>query len=153
MELVISILFKMIVYGCFGLVLELIFSAIKKAVLEGWNDETKKLEGSVSLWMIPVYAIFLLFIFEPILGVIIVFPAWIRYLVWMLIFPTVEFLVGLFYDKMFNLKPWDYSDENYNLMGYTKLTLLPWWGACGLIIESYSGFLSYLSKTIIIFFI
>lgn len=43
--------------------------------------------------------------------------------------PTAaEFLTGLFFDKLFGIRLWDYTDRAFNLLGYVCLPMSALWG-------------------------
>lgn len=43
--------------------------------------------------------------------------------------PTAaEFLTGLFFDKLFGIRLWDYTDRPFNLLGYVCLPMSALWG-------------------------
>ena len=43
--------------------------------------------------------------------------------------PTAaEFLTGLFFDKLFGIRLWDYTDRPFNILGYVCLPMSALWG-------------------------
>lgn len=50
------------------------------------------------------------------------------FLISTIIATTVEFLTGLFIDKVFKMKLWDYSDRVLNIKGYVCLQFSLYWG-------------------------
>lgn len=58
-------------------------------------------------------------------------PAFLRYFVYLIfafILPTAaELLVGVFYDKIYGVRLWNYSNRAFNLMGYVSLPISLAW--------------------------
>ena len=152
MNLLIAFLFRAIIYTLWGLVLEVIATAVGNIFTKGWNKDTKLLNGDVSLWMAPIYGFFIFFCFEPIHTTILFLPAYIRFAIWAFCFMAIEFIVGLAYDKLFHIRPWNYDKDAGNICGYTKFSLFAFWGWGALWVESLSRFLIYLTPTVIKYF-
>ena len=152
MHLFIAFLFRATIYVLWGLVLEVIATAVSNVFQKGWNKDTKLFIGDVSLWMAPVYGCFIFFCFEPIYTVINFLPAYIRFAIWAFCFMAVEFFVGLTYDKLFRIRPWNYDKDEGNICGYTKFSLFAFWGWGALWVESLSRFLINLTPTVIKYF-
>ncbi len=146
MEIIIGWIFRFWAYVFFGFAMEIKVTALSKVTDGDITEEDKNLHGYISLWMIPVYGILLLFIFEFVHGYIETWNFVFRYIVWCLSFTAFEALAGWFYDKVLHVRPWDYRKDWGSIFnGYTKLTYIPLWGIAGLIIEQYSRLLIFLT--------
>ena len=143
-----GIIFRLVAYIFFGIVMEVLVSSVTTVGRCGWNADTKKMFGSVSIFMALVYGPCLLFIYEPIRLLLLPFNSWIQFLAYGLAFTTFEFIAGLFFDKVCRIKLWDYSTCDDSIMGYTRTALFFQWGFCGIMLSSYSGFIIYLSQFI-----
>jgi hypothetical protein len=146
-----EIIFRVAAYIAFGLVMEIIFTAASQIVDGKITDIDKQMMGTVSLWMIPIYASIVL-LYEPIFYVMTYFDVWlpIRFIVWAVLISGVEACTGYAYDKFLNLRPWDYSmcwDKVFR-NGYTRYFFVPLWGIVGLILELYTQILHSLSPYI-----
>ena len=54
---------------------------------------------------------------------------YLLYFVAAALIPTAaEFLTGLFFDKLFGIRLWDYTDRAFNLLGYVCLPMSALWG-------------------------
>lgn len=139
-----ELLFRFIAYCFFGIFMEVLVSSITTISREGWNSESKKMIGSVSIFMSLIYGPLLLFAFEPLMVFISPLNTWIQFLIYGVIFTLIEFLSGLLLDKVFKIKLWDYSQLPDSLWGYTHLDLFWKWGFCGLLIANYSAYIQHL---------
>ena len=140
----IKIIFKMIMYTFFGMSMELLSSGLKY----GWKEnDDRPLFGDVSLLMVPFYAIVLTFVWDNYYQYLLWIPTWIRFTINATIFLFIEYLLGFVLNKYFNIRLWDYS-EYYDCIGdgYSRASLWAMWGWCSLWLESYSGFLNFVSK-------
>lgn len=155
MSLLIGTFFKFCAYVVFGLIMEVKFSAISKIADGDITKEDKKMRGYVPLWMIPVYGILLTFVFSPVYFLLLQNQHFIvRYISWAITFTLFEALSGFLYDKLLNVKVWDYSNDKTSILnGYTKLSFIPLWGIAGLIIEQYVLFITFLTPYAIAYFL
>jgi len=108
------------------LVLEVITRSFRMELV-GWNGiKAWSLVGWTSLWMLPVGGL---------CGVLIgllnekkMFHAALNSLLGTLIIFGVEFLSGLFFNKLLGLNIWDYSKLPLNVMGQISLVyFIPWY--------------------------
>jgi len=125
-----------------GLTGEIIFSVVGLKYTLGYELKRrvskKYLEGFVSLYMIPVYGLFLLFIFEPISLEISDWNFLFKFIFWGVSFVALEFVVGCLFDMVFKFYPWDFYDKSkYKIFGmaYSLWTYIPVWGFYGLLLE------------------
>ena len=150
---IIACSFRFIAYFFFGFALEIFFVAVSKITDGKIAGRDKYLEGKTYLWMIPIYGILLLGVFEPLFHLVHEWPWYCRFLLWAVSFTFFEGLTGWLYDKILGFCPWDYSKDKWKVFerGYTKWSLLPMWGIAGLVIEHYSALMVYLSPHVITF--
>lgn len=147
-----GMIFRLVAYIFFGIVMEVLVSSITTASRCGWRDDAKKMIGSVSIFMAPVYGLGLLFLFEPIRELLLPFNSWIQFLAYGCAFTLIEFLAGAFFDRVCHIRLWDYTDCSDSIMGYTRTALFFQWGFAGIMLSSYAGLLLYLSPFIVKFF-
>ena len=144
-----SIVFRMAAYIAFGLTMELCFTVVSSLVDGKITDEDKRLRGVVSLYMIPVYGILLLAMFEPAFWLLswLSVPWYGRILVYAVCITATEALCGYLYDKLFKVKPWDYSQCPDRIFpnGYARWAYFPLWGLAGLVLEHYVTFVVKIS--------
>lgn len=110
-----------LVYGAFGLLLEIFFTA-SHDVLVGRNRAAR---GVTSLWMHPVYASGA-FCLQG-LSFIDMHPA-IFILVGVGIVYFVEFTFGLVM-RSYGLRLWDYQHSRFHIMGLVRLDYVAFWAA------------------------
>jgi len=146
----IASIFKFTAYAFFGLIMEVKFTALSLVTDGQITEEDKKLKGYVPLWMIPVYGLLLTFIFTPVYFLIQDWSFIYRYLIWCVTISGFEALSGFLYYKWLHVRVWDYSqDKGHILKGFTKLPLVPVWGAVGLLLEQYVLFITALVPSVI----
>lgn len=145
----ISFTFHSISFIAFGLVMEVIFTAISDKLLRSSDPSTKICRGYVSIYMIPIYGLLLPVLYEPayLLFNAVGIPWYIRFVLWAILISGAEALTGWLYYKYLKIKPWDYSRCKDKVFrgGYTRWFYVPLWGIVGLILEPYSQFLMKLS--------
>ena len=160
MDTAIALTFRFCMYVLFGLTLEVVCSvkAIENALGCPVHRRVPRsyLEGFVSLYMIPLHGFGVLFLFEPVHDAIRewVWPA--RFAVYAIAITAMEALWGFFLDKTVGLYPWDYyADSRYKVFkrGYTLWTLVPAWGAAGMLLEIYTDLMRHLSPHVVTFFV
>jgi hypothetical protein len=158
MEVLVAYLFRAIMYCLLGFSLEIVYSAIFVEKTLGVKVQRrvpyKYLEGFVSLYMIPIYALGLLFLFEPLRDATRHLFFGIRFVIWALGIGGAEALSAFVMDKVFGFYPWDYyKDSPYKVFkrGYTLYTLLPLWGLAGFLFEFYSDLLRAVSDQVVSF--
>lgn len=143
-------MFRVVCYVAFGVILEWFFVILSKVIDGKIRGNDIYLEGHTYLWMAPVYGVLLLFIFEPVFGLISGWNIIFRYIVWAISFTFFEGFAGFMYEKLIGFCPWDYSQSKWKIFknGYTKYSLIPLWGLAGLLIEMYSKLIIYLSPMV-----
>jgi len=133
-----GMVFRLVGYIFFGIVMEVLVSSITSMSRCGWNAETKKMTGSVSIYMALIYGPLLLFAFEPLAAMLAPLEYWVQFLIYGIVFQGIEFIAGAVLDKVFKIKLWDYSGLPGSLCGYTHLDLFWKWGFAGIMLASYS---------------
>ena len=146
MQNIVEMLFRFFIYISVGLVMEIKFVAATKLMDGKITDEDKKLMGTVSMWMVPVYGFLILFVFEAVFNVIYSWPWWARYIVWSFSITGFEVLSGFIYDRILGFCPWNYRKSPFAICGnYTKSYLVPLWGLAGLALEKLVELLIFIS--------
>jgi hypothetical protein len=151
-------LYKAFFYILFGCTMEVVFSVtgIERLVGRKINRRVPShyLEGFISLYMFPIYALGLPLFFEPTFTFISDWPIYFRYLFWCLSITAAEATLGFVCHKLLKFYPWDYyklSPYKVFKEGYTLWNLIPFWGIAGLALEFYSSYLTYTSKYFLLF--
>ena len=116
-----------VIYSFAGWVMESIFRSISERKL----INTGFLKGPFC----PIYGIGAIIIYVFLSGfkenILLLFLAgFIILSVW-------EYIVGLFLEKIFNTKYWDYSDHKFNIQGRVCLTNSIYWGILGVVFIYY----------------
>ena len=121
---------ELIFWGAFGLLTEVVFTAIKGAIVE----KKINLIGHTSLWMLPIYAYGLAYGFDFIIHCIpndiiryFTYPAWI----W-----AVEIVIGYPTAKL-GVRIWnyDYLPDKYHWNGIISFVHFPLWMLFGILVE------------------
>lgn len=159
METVVAVLFRFIAYVMFGLVTETLFAIDGIDRVLGYHVERrvprKYLEGFVSIYMIPLHGLGVLLLFEPGAALIADLHLGLRFLIYALGITAMEAAWGFFLDKTFGFYTWDYYEKSKFKVfkrGYTLYSLIPFWGAAGLLLEVYTGLVLYLSPHVVVYF-
>ena len=142
-------LFRIIAYVCFGLIMEILFTALSNLADGKITAEDRRLRGVVSLYMIPVYGLLLLVMFEPAYYLMQMFTVswYFRIALWAVLITAMEALCGYLYDRYCHVRPWDYSSCKDRIFpnGYARWLYVPLWGIAGLVLEVYVAFVLKLS--------
>ena len=123
-------------WGCFGLITELTFTALRKLVAKSaFSQKEWALVGHTSLWMFPVYAFGLSYGFDFIIWLIesdII--RWLSYPFWIWV---VELAVSKITER-WNIKLWsyDYLPSWAHYKGIISYAHYPLWVAFGVIVEA-----------------
>lgn len=119
---------RFLFYGIIGLVIEIFWTAIISA---GRGD--KKLTGSTSLLMLPIYgsAVF----FEPLYLFVSDMNVVLRGTIYMVCIFAAEYLSGYVLESTLGVCPWDYKNCKYNVYGFIRLDYAPCWFVVGLLYE------------------
>lgn len=121
-------LIRFILFGCFGLLVELTYSAIKESL----RSKSLVLTGEASIVLFPFYG-FIAFFFPLFAHHVGMYEWWIRGLIYMVVFFASQYLTGWILDKV-NLCPWNYP-RAYSLHGLIYFPQAPLWFVLGLFIE------------------
>lgn len=115
-------------YSFTGWIIELIYRSLnnKKLVNPGF------LYGP----FVPIYGIGGLFVSLLYLQLSI-YPVPVQFLVYMVILTVIEYMTGEFFERFFQLKLWDYSDNRFNINGKVSLLFSTAWGLLALIVVNY----------------
>ncbi|MCL2822674.1 MAG: hypothetical protein FWD57_01660 [Polyangiaceae bacterium] len=159
MDAVLGYVFRFTAYVVIGLSLEMLFSVsgIDRAL--GYRMERRVprryLEGFVSVYMIPLHGFGVLFALEPVAIAIAHWNIVFRYLFYAVCISLAEALWGFVLDKVLGFYTWDYyAKSKYRVFrrGYTLWTLMPMWGAAGLLFEQCSRMMLKLTPHAVEFF-
>ena len=124
------IFWRFVLFGLFGLLLEVFFTAIAGLIK---RDIT--LQGHSSLWMMLDYGLIGL-LYPPVQGLLLKMHMvrFLRAAMYMCLIFLVEYLSGRLFAS-FGLRLWDYSNYSYNLDGYITLWYAPLWYLLGYSLE------------------
>jgi hypothetical protein len=140
-----ELIFKIVSYACMSLGMDIGYTALAKVFDKKPNPEDAHLIGQTSLWMTLYYVVMFILIFEPLSKVIAPLFIVYRYLIWGAVIISAEFLFGLFLDKVFKVRLWDFRGIKGNIMGYTISYLFFLWGVVGLFMEIFTALVNHLS--------
>lgn len=113
--------------GAIGLFFEIFWTGITN-----FSTHDKKLRGTTSLLMFPIYG--MAFLIKPVYRLIHNLNFFIRGVFYTICIYTTEFFSGAFL-KRHNCCPWDYSHAKSNIKGLIRLDYAPLWFIVGLIYE------------------
>jgi len=65
------------------------------------------------------------------------YPVPLQFLIFAIILTVIEYITGEFFERFFQLKLWDYSDNRFNLNGKISLLFSTGWGLLALIVVNY----------------
>lgn len=147
-----SILVRLPFYIAFGLVCEILFTGIidllYPSFLQSWKHKVKgnlsglsttrdaRAMGYTFLWMIPIYAGFVLM--EPFFQLLSSHHFLIRGFVYLILIWTGEFISGFIIKKITGFIPWDYSYSRFSFYGYIRWDFAAIWFIFSLILEKFS---------------
>lgn len=117
---------------------EVIYTAIKALIYK----RDLQLQGYTQLWVLPLYALGGVFIFEP-LHMAMVIAGWnilFRFIIYALLIFAMEFIFGVIDKKIIGKCPWQYKCK-WSIGGYIDLHKFPFWGAAGLVFELIHNYL------------
>ena len=127
---------RAIVYICIGVTSEVIYTAIKALI---YNKDLR-LQGYTQIWVMPMYALGSVLVFEPLHVVIISWNILFRFSVYAILIFVLEYSCGLLFKLITGACPWEYKGT-WNLHGYINLPHFPAWGALGLAFEIIHNYL------------
>ena len=134
-----DIFIRFVIYGCFGLLMETLWTGFGSAF-----KGSKNLECKTYLWMFPIYGIGI--ILEPAHELIRGFLWIYRGFIWAAIIFLIEYMTGYILKLTIGRCPWDYDGEGEviaSVKGLIRLDFLPLWFCVGLIFERLHDFIIY----------
>ena len=132
-----DIFIRFIIYGCFGLLMETVWTGLCSAF-----SGDKNLKCKTYLWMFPIYGmgVFL----EPLHEAIRSFTWLYRGFIWAAVIFLIEFVTGYILKLTIGECPWDYDREiaiaAVTVKGLIRLDYLPVWFCVGLLFERMHDF-------------
>jgi len=131
-----DILIRFVIYGCFGLLMETVWTGFGSAV-----KGDKNLKCSTYLWMFPIYGMGV--ILEPAHELIRGFLWIYRGFIWAAIIFLIEYATGYILKLTIGGCPWNYDGDGEiiaSVKGIIRLDFLPVWFCVGLIFERLHDF-------------
>lgn len=117
------------------------FEVLWTSLLEFMETQNFRLRGESTVWMFFVYG-FVYFIIMLVLWLYQDYPWWLRIFIYATLIMVWEYLSGFIIEKLFKVRPWDYSKEKgfftkkrIHLHGYICLEYFLLWGICGFGLE------------------
>ncbi|MCK5615909.1 hypothetical protein KAR91_79325 [Candidatus Pacearchaeota archaeon] len=132
----IDIKIRALAYLGFGVTGEVIFTAIKALI----HKKEWSLQGYTQVWVMPLYALGGVYLFEPLHLIIQHWHILIRFSVYALFIFGLEYLMGFFAKQLIGKCPWEYKGK-WHIHGYINLPHFPAWGAVGLLGEIVHNYL------------
>jgi hypothetical protein len=126
-----------IVYICFFVTIEVIYTAIKALV----KKHDFRLKGNTQIWVMPLYALGGLFVFEPIYQALAGNSVLLRFAVYGVGILVIEFTAGFIFTKIVGRCPWEYTGK-YNVKGLIYPPYFPLWGGVGILFEQVYKFMT-----------
>jgi len=118
------------IYMIAGVAGEVVFTAIERFI----QKHDKHLEGHTQLWVMPLYALVGVFVFEKIHYYLMDYNIFLRFCAYAFVALFCEFVAGFFDKQLTGIIPWEYKGR-FSVLGYIKLTYFPFWGIMGLYFE------------------
>lgn len=113
--------------GITGWCIEIIYTALLSL-----RRRERKLQGTTSIWMFPIYgcAAFL----APVMKLLQSRPFWVRGLSYMTLIFSAEYATGSLLSRH-GLCPWDYGRSRFHINRVVRLDFAPNWFGAGLLFE------------------
>ena len=131
-----NIFIRAIIYLMVGATGEVLYTAFKALIFK----HNLRLQGYTQLWVLPLYALGGVFIFEPLYLAIAGWNILLRFTVYALVIFALEFIFGFIDKRLIGRCPWQYKGK-WNIGGYINLPHFPFWGAAGLLFEIIHNYL------------
>jgi uncharacterized membrane protein/HD superfamily phosphodiesterase len=116
------------IYSFIGWIIELIYRSL--------NNRKLVNPGFLYGPFVPIYGIGGIFVSLLYLQ-IHTYPVPLQFFVFALILTAIEYLTGEIFERFFQLKLWDYSDNRFNINGKVSLLFSTGWGLLALIVVNY----------------
>jgi len=127
--------FLFLCFGCFGMTVEIFFTAISELINQVVNQQPLDLSltGTSYLWMFLIYGsiAFLMPVAQSLLDR---YPLVTRLIGYTILIFTVEYFTGLFLDLVTGSCPWAYNSQ-WDVHGYIRLDYAPFWLVFSYMIE------------------
>lgn len=121
---------RALAYVGVGVTGEVVYTALKALI----QKHDLRLQGYTQLWVMPLYALGGIFIFEKLVLLMMGWNIALRFFVYALAIFAIEYLAGFMAKQITGECPWEYKGKR-NIHGYINLPHFPFWGAAGLIFE------------------
>ena len=135
-----DIFIRFVIYGCFGLLMETIWTGVNSAV-----RGDKNLKCVTYLWMFPIYGMGILL--EPVHEFIRGFLWVYRGFLWAVIIFVIEYAAGSLLKLTIGNCPWNYNSNGEvitSVKGIIRIDFLPLWFGVGLLFEHLHDFIGVL---------
>lgn len=119
------ILYKGLLYGCLGLLLEVFFTGFHSLWTRNWRATCQ-----TYLWMWPVYGGTALLL--ELLHNHLHWPAMLAAVGYLPVIYGAEFGSGWLLEKLIGKCPWHYGNAKWGIMGLVRLDYIGWWYLAGL---------------------
>ena len=129
------LILRAIAYLCIGITAEIAFTGIKSLIKKDWTGH-----AHTTIWMFPIYALGLPFIFEPLHNAIIDWHILIRAVIYGVGILIAEYIMATVYKWIIGKNPWEYT-KGWHLHGKVRLDYFPLWAGFGLLLELLHNFL------------
>jgi uncharacterized membrane protein len=136
----INFLILALFFSLLGLSVEVIYTGVSKIFNKGLSLEERKLaKGTVSIWMLGVYALIQPAVYPFVHSILSDQNLYIKFMVYGVLYGMIEFWYGFLLHRAFDLKPWNYKFSKDKLAeeGYSRWGLIPIWGIVGILTEYY----------------
>jgi hypothetical protein len=118
--------FRGLIYASFGVLAEVIFTGLK---------DFPRGQGFTQLWVIPLYFIGGIGIFEPLVWLLNPIPIVLRSIIYSISILGIEYSAGYLLYRILGFCPWAYGKTRWTISEYINLSYIPLWAAAGLMGE------------------
>jgi uncharacterized membrane protein len=123
-----TLLEKVLLYGCLGLLGEVFFTAADSLIQKNWNAT-----GKTYLWMLPIYG-FSALGFEA-MASHLAWPFYLKALLYVVTIYAIEASTGWAIKRLIGTIPWDYGKSPWTPGGLINLKMAPYWLILALLID------------------
>lgn len=131
---------RALIYMCVGVTGEIIFTSLKSLI----TKKDLRLQGYTQLWVMPMYAVFSVLVFEPLHNGIRDIHILFRFAIYGFLVFVLEYIFCVIYRFLVGICPWEYKGK-WSVHGCINLPHFPVWGLLGLLAEQVHNYLGTLS--------
>ena len=133
----VQLLQRILVYGCFGVTMEVVFTGLHSLIFE----RDLRMPGRTYIWMIGLYGVG-----GWSLGLLrdLVQNRFLFILVAVVYIYLIEFSSGWILRRLIGRCPWDYGQARFGIAGLIRLDYLPFWVLATFTFDYLAGYIGWL---------